>query len=99
MKKIITNQLNLENIPLNYKWNSFVQFALSFDPKLEMDQWSESDYINPSRLPTESDSIIGLRGYLYQLQRVNNQDINDENTLKFKVEKAYSLLREKLREF
>ncbi|EPO6389220.1 hypothetical protein ACUDGZ_003343, partial [Acinetobacter baumannii] len=59
---------------------------------------SESDYISPSRLPTESDSIIGLRGYLYHLQRVNNQDINDENTLKFRVEKAYSLLREKLRE-
>ncbi|EPJ8718203.1 hypothetical protein LLI22_003697, partial [Acinetobacter baumannii] len=67
MKKIATNQLNLEDIPMNYKWNSFVQFALSFDPRLEMDQWSESDYISPSRLPTESDSIIGLRGYLYHL--------------------------------
>ncbi|EPT8468127.1 hypothetical protein ACVS4H_002923 [Acinetobacter baumannii] len=98
MKKIATNQLNLEDIPMSYKWNSFVQFALSFDPRLEMDQWSESDYISPSRLPTESDSIIGLRGYLYHLQRVNNQDINDENILKFRVEKAYSLLREKLRE-
>ncbi|MFI8146940.1 hypothetical protein [Acinetobacter sp. ABJ_C5_2] len=78
----MTNHLNLENISMNYKWNSFVQSALSFDPKLEVDQWSESDYISP----IQSHSIIGLRGYLYHLQRVNNQDINCENTLKFKVE-------------
>ncbi|HDK8956411.1 TPA: hypothetical protein PVK16_003262 [Acinetobacter baumannii] len=99
MKKIATNQLNLEDIPTDYKWNSFVQFALSFDPRLEIDQWGESDYISPNRLPTKSDSIIGLRSYLYHLQRVNNQEINDENTLKFRVEKVYILLREKLREF
>ncbi|WP_207116512.1 hypothetical protein, partial [Acinetobacter baumannii] len=69
MKKIATNQLNLEDVPTDYKWNSFVQFALSFDPRLEIDQWSESDYISPNRLPTKSDSIIGLRSYLYHLQR------------------------------
>ncbi|MDC5533441.1 hypothetical protein OHX10_18515, partial [Acinetobacter baumannii] len=67
MKKIATNQLNLEDVPTDYKWNSFVQFALSFDPRLEIDQWSESDYISPNRLPTKSDSIIGLRSYLYHL--------------------------------
>ena len=49
MKKIATNQLNLEDVPTDYKWNSFVQFALSFDPRLEIDQWSESDYISPNR--------------------------------------------------
>ncbi len=56
MKKIATNQLNLEDVPADYKWNSFVQFALSFDPRLEIDQWGESDYISPNRLPTKSDS-------------------------------------------
>ncbi|MCU4504052.1 hypothetical protein KTI78_12840 [Acinetobacter sp. WU_MDCI_Abxe161] len=97
MKTIITKQLNIEDIPLQYEWKKFVQFALSFDPRLEMNQWSESDYISPSRLPNQTDSVIGLRGYLYHLQRVNNQDIIDENTLKFRVEKTYDLLREKLK--
>ncbi|CAM3713174.1 hypothetical protein F918_03487 [Acinetobacter baumannii NIPH 601] len=38
MKTIITKQLNIEDIPLQYEWKSFVQFALSLDPRLEINQ-------------------------------------------------------------
>lgn len=65
MKTIITKQLNIEDIPLQYEWKSFVQFALSLDPRLEINQWSESEHISPGRLPNPTDSVIRLRGYLY----------------------------------
>ncbi|AHB93079.1 hypothetical protein P795_16770 [Acinetobacter baumannii ZW85-1] len=38
MKTIIMKQLNIEDIPLQYEWKSFVQFALSLDPRLEINQ-------------------------------------------------------------
>jgi hypothetical protein len=91
-----TNDLKKCDIPLKYNWESFVVFSLTFDPILEMNNWKDSDYISPSKTPTLEDSLIGIRAYLYHLQRVNNQYIKDENILKKRVEYAYSILRKKL---
>lgn len=91
-----TNDLKQCNIPSKYDWESFVAFSLTFDPILEMNSWQDSDYISPSNTPILEDSLIGIRAYLYHLQRVNNQYIKDENILKNRVEYAYSLLRKKL---
>ena len=97
IKVIKTKDLSPEDIPDSYHWDSFVKFALSFDSSLEKKDWIQSDYIDRTRLPILSDSIIGLREYLYSLQRINNQYIRDENELKERVEYVYKILRKKIR--
>ena len=84
-------------IPVNYKWDNFVRFSLNFDPLDEFNDWSENDHIPQARFPMRSDSIIGIRGYLYNLQRINNPYFSDESDLKLRVESTYEILRQKLK--
>lgn len=95
MKIINTSELNVNDIPEKYEWSSFSKFALTFDP-IHDSNASDFYIIKLDDTPNINDNIVSIRGYLYRLQRINNQDLVDEPGLDKKVMLAYSILISKL---
>lgn len=99
MRKIIkTNDLVLEDIPNgDYSWNQISDFALSFDPALEL---GTQDIYSYSRMSfDENANLIDLRVCLFLLQRWwnNRSEQIDVNGIG-EAKKILELIKKKISE-
>ena len=93
---IHTKNLKKNDVPLRLKLSNFSVFALSFDPVDECAEGLGNERVLPKNTPSKNDSIIALRLFIYEWQRIRNNsgyiDPNDEK----KIILALNILREKL---
>lgn len=66
-RTILTENLKLQDLPsADANWSQLTEFALSFDPILEIGKWTPSiDLVRFSN----SSSVKELRSYIYFMQR------------------------------
>ncbi|NHB57738.1 hypothetical protein G9F32_06780 [Acinetobacter sp. 194] len=91
---IDTQYFHLLQIPNKYQHQSFVQFALSFDPRTDT-MANNFQQIPLNRFPTQDDSIIAIRVYLYSIQRIMNQHTNEDTYFIEAINQSYKILKEK----
>lgn len=95
-RKIIqTEDLTIQDLPTaNADWNRLSEFALSFDPMLEIGEWTWSTDLV---LFSNSSNVREIRSYIYFMQRYWNtrtQEIS-ESALD-EMRSAVLLIRSKL---
>jgi hypothetical protein len=97
MIKIATSELRSGHVPPGrFKWSSFSEFALTFDPLSEATD--EADALTASATPTEASSTVGLRNFLYCWQRIGNNQGSLPQDAITKIRTAMKILRSRLGE-
>ena len=92
---IRTENLKIQNLPsADANWSQLTEFALSFDPILEIGKWTWSiDLVRFSN----SSSVKELRSYIYFMQRAWHDREISESALD-EMRSAVLLIRSKLSE-
>lgn len=94
-KIILTKDLTIQDLPsINADWDQLTDFALSFDPVLEIGEWTWSTDLV---LFSNSSNVREIRSYIYFMQRYWNsrtQEIS-ESALD-EMRSAVLLIRSKL---
>jgi len=97
-RKIIrTEDLAIEDLPPDYaSWSRLDEFALTFDPALEIGKWTWSRELV---FFSNSSSVKELRSYLYFMQRGLNHVGDIKESSLNEMRSAVLLIRSKLQNY
>lgn len=100
IKIIHSNDLKISDLPEPYTdWHQFCLFALSWDPKTELEEEQSPFSKKAAKTPTEASTINEIRWHLYILQRGwNHISKEPDNVSLSKIYDAIELLRRKLQQ-
>ena len=87
MKIMDSTDFSVDLIPTKYKYEIFISFALSFNPRSDS-KANNFAQIPLNRLPNENDRVIAIRIYLYSIQRIINNQNQDPEKLANEITKA-----------
>ena len=101
IKIIATKDLKLSDLPRkDANWDLFTSFALTFDPRIELEDgnFPFSTY-SIEQTPTEDSMISEIRLYLYSQQRWWNHQTHEIDAKSLsKIHNVIEILRNKLKQ-